>query len=97
MVWTLILNYSISMPIWDEELEQEQAVTKTTPKQRLLGWIQNKIPQMTITNFTNNWEDGKVLGALVDNCAPGIKTYCIFNVLYILINTFSRLLKMSIS
>ncbi|XP_076819806.1 filamin-A-like isoform X4 [Clavelina lepadiformis] len=71
LIWTLILHYSISMPMWDEDVEQEEK-EKATPKQRLLGWIQNKIPQMPITNFKGNWQDGTALGALVDNCAPGL-------------------------
>lgn len=42
-----------------------------TPKQRLLGWVQNKIPDRPITNFTTDWNDGKAVGALVDAIAPG--------------------------
>ncbi|XP_061663059.1 filamin-C isoform X3 [Syngnathoides biaculeatus] len=70
LIWTLILHYSISMPMWEDE-DNEDA-RKLTPKQRLLGWIQNKVPQMPITNFHRDWRDGKALGALVDNCAPGL-------------------------
>ena len=71
LIWTLILHYSISMPMWDDEDDEE--TKKLTPKQRLLGWIQNKVPQLPINNFNRNWQDGKALGALVDNCAPGKK------------------------
>lgn len=70
LIWTLILHYSISMPMWEDEDEED--AKKQTPKQRLLGWIQNKIPQLPITNFHRDWQDGKALGALVDNCAPGM-------------------------
>ncbi|XP_041442540.1 filamin-C isoform X2 [Xenopus laevis] len=70
LIWTLILHYSISMPMWEDEDEED--AKKQTPKQRLLGWIQNKIPQLPITNFHRDWKDGKALGALVDNCAPGL-------------------------
>uniref|UniRef100_A0A3B1J572 Filamin C n=1 Tax=Astyanax mexicanus TaxID=7994 RepID=A0A3B1J572_ASTMX len=70
MIWTLILHYSISMPMWDDDDDEEKK--KLTPKQRLLGWIQNKVPQLPINNFNRDWRDGKALGALVDNCAPGL-------------------------
>ncbi|XP_056886681.1 filamin-B isoform X1 [Takifugu flavidus] len=69
LIWTLILHYSISMPAW--EGEDEEAESKT-PKQRLLGWIQNKVPDLPITNFSRDWSNGKALGALVDSCAPGL-------------------------
>nr|DBA18651.1 TPA: hypothetical protein GDO54_016875 [Pyxicephalus adspersus] len=68
LIWTLILHYSISMPVWEDEGDEE--TKNQTPKQRLLGWIQNKIPNLPITNFNQNWQDGKALGALVDSCAP---------------------------
>ncbi|KAL7862783.1 hypothetical protein SRHO_G00117670 [Serrasalmus rhombeus] len=71
LIWTLILHYSISMPMWDDEDDDEEK-KKLTPKQRLLGWIQNKVPQLPINNFNRDWRDGKALGALVDNCAPGL-------------------------
>uniref|UniRef100_A0A7N6FKU4 Calponin-homology (CH) domain-containing protein n=1 Tax=Anabas testudineus TaxID=64144 RepID=A0A7N6FKU4_ANATE len=70
LIWTLILHYSISMPMWEDEDDRD--AKKLTPKQRLLGWIQNKVPQLPITNFHRDWRDGKALGALVDNCAPGL-------------------------
>uniref|UniRef100_A0A8C2WE17 Filamin B n=1 Tax=Cyclopterus lumpus TaxID=8103 RepID=A0A8C2WE17_CYCLU len=67
LVWTLILHYSISMPIWEGDDEKSK-----TPKQRLLGWIQHKLPDMPINNFSHDWRNGKALGALVDSCAPGL-------------------------
>ncbi|XP_049441714.1 filamin-B isoform X1 [Epinephelus fuscoguttatus] len=70
LIWTLILHYSISMPVWEGEDGDE--VESKTPKQRLLGWIQNKVPDLPITNFSQDWQDGKALGALVDSCAPGL-------------------------
>ncbi|KAM9350272.1 filamin-A isoform 3-T3 [Symphorus nematophorus] len=71
LIWTLILHYSISMPMWDEEEETDDGKQKT-PKQRLLGWIQNKLPELPITNFHKDWQTGRALGALVDSCAPGL-------------------------
>ncbi|KAI4827415.1 hypothetical protein KUCAC02_030810 [Chaenocephalus aceratus] len=74
MVWTLILHYSISMPVW--EGEEEEAESKT-PKQRLLGWIQNKVPDMPIKNFSKDWRNGMALERLVDSCAPGLESACV--------------------
>jgi filamin len=47
-----------------------------------MGWIQSKIPDMPITNFTNDWNDGRAIGALVDGVAPGttrISRFCLFD------------------
>ena len=75
LIWTLILHYSISMPVWDDDdfppANQSATGAEQTPKQRLLAWIQNKIPDRPITNFTTDWNDGKAIGALVDAIAPG--------------------------
>lgn len=68
LIWTLILHYSISMPMWDDDGQQ----TNGTPKQRLLGWIQTKCPDLPVSNFTTDWNDGKAVGALVDAIAPGL-------------------------
>ncbi|XP_039529536.1 filamin-B isoform X2 [Pimephales promelas] len=70
LIWTLILHYSISMPVWEDEDDDE--AKKQTPKQRLLGWIQNKVADLPITNFSQDWRNGRALGALVDSCAPGL-------------------------
>ncbi len=59
--------------MWDDEDDED--FKKLTPKQRLLGWIQNKVPELPINNFNKDWRDGKALGALVDNCAPGKFTF----------------------
>lgn len=68
LIWTLILHYSISMPMRDVEDDDEQA----TPKQRLMHWIQAKLPDLLINNFTSHWNDGRAVGALVDAVAPGL-------------------------
>ena len=58
-------------PAYREDEEEDEEAKKQTPKQRLLGWIQNKLPQLPITNFSRDWQSGRALGALVDSCAPG--------------------------
>lgn len=54
---------------------------------RLMNWIQSKVPDLPITNFTTDWNDGKAVGALVDAVAPGLcpdwqvyilRTYIVF-------------------
>ncbi|KRK03444.1 filamin-A isoform X4 [Drosophila yakuba] len=72
LIWTLILHYSISMPMWDGEDDKQLNGSGHTPKQRLLNWIHAKIPDLPINNFTNDWTTGKAVGALVDACAPGL-------------------------
>ena len=72
LIWTLILHYSISMPMWDDEPEHHgDAREGPTPKQRLLIWVQNKLPDVPCKNFTTDWNDGKAIGALVDAVGPG--------------------------
>lgn len=59
-----------------------------------MGWIQSKIPDMPITNFTNDWNDGRAIGALVDGVAPGttrILRFCLFDFVGRNIHTFSCL------
>ncbi|XP_072751173.1 filamin-like isoform X4 [Anoplolepis gracilipes] len=69
LIWTLILHYSISMPMWDGDDGEDKGAT---PKQRLMHWIQSKVPDLPITNFTSDWNDGRAVGALVDAVAPGL-------------------------
>ena len=69
LIWTLILHYSISMPVWEDD--ERAGKEEQTPKQRLLGWVQNKQPDKPVSNFTTDWNDGRAIGALVDGIAPG--------------------------
>lgn len=71
LIWTLILHYSISIPMWEGE-DYDEPGKRSTPKQRLMGWIQSKLPDIPISNFTSNWNDGRAVGALVDAVAPGL-------------------------
>lgn len=77
LIWTLILHYSISMPMWDMEDGSDLPVSSSkegpTPKQRLLIWVQNKLPEIPVRNFTTDWNDGKAIGALVDAVGPGMQ------------------------
>ena len=41
-------------------------------KQRLLKWIKRVIPHMRVTNFAEDWVDGRAFGALIDTCFPGL-------------------------
>ncbi|XP_011298510.1 filamin-A isoform X3 [Fopius arisanus] len=70
LIWTLILHYSISMPMW--EGDDDDTEKGATPKQRLMNWIKSKLPEVPINNFTSDWNDGKAVGALVDAVAPGL-------------------------
>lgn len=74
LIWTLILHYSISMPMWEgEEQDPSKRGKNLTPKQKLLDWINSRMPpDLPINNFTTDWNDGRAIGALVDSCAPGL-------------------------
>jgi len=72
LVWTLILHYSLSHQHFTHADTTTSPTTitngsdkKETPKQRLLAWIQGKIPGRRVANFTSTWNDGITLGALV--------------------------------
>ncbi|CAF3895693.1 unnamed protein product, partial [Adineta steineri] len=74
LIWTLILHYSISLPMWEFEQPDGPGTGKdVTPKQKLMNWVQEKLPpELPVTNFTSDWNDGRAIGALVDACAPGL-------------------------
>ena len=65
------------MPVWDDDAADaatnagSSSQQNKTPKQRLLAWIQHKMPDRAIVNFTSDWNDGRAIGALVDGVAPG--------------------------
>ena len=61
LIWTLILHYAISMPMWDGPPLGGLAEEKT-PKQRLMDWVKDKAPG--VKNFTTDWNDGKAIGML---------------------------------
>ncbi|MFH4978655.1 hypothetical protein AB6A40_005364 [Gnathostoma spinigerum] len=72
LIWTLILHYSISSQIYDDVAVQEEKGTTQAPKQKLMQWIKAKLPAgLPFNNFTSDWNDGVLLGALVESCVPG--------------------------
>ena len=60
------------MPLWEDEQDWPGTREGPTPKQRLLLWVQNKIPEVPVRNFTTDWNDGVPIGALVDAVGPGL-------------------------
>ncbi|XP_049277159.1 filamin-A isoform X3 [Anopheles funestus] len=74
LIWTLILHYSISLPMWegDENGDNLANGNGASPKQRLMNWIHRLVPDLPINNFTSDWTNGKAVGALVDAVAPGL-------------------------
>ena len=60
--------------MWEgEDQDPNKRGQKATPKQKLMDWIQTRMPpELPITNFTTDWNDGLAIGALVDSCAPGL-------------------------
>ena len=73
LIWTLILHYAISMPMWEgPPLGGGEPVAQKTPKEKLRDWIQNKVPDLPVGNLTKDFKDGKAVGALVDAVAPGL-------------------------
>ena len=82
LMWTLILHYSISLTSLsprpgveasaeDDDVDLLTTSSKMSPKQRLLYWINQHVPDHKVTNFTSDWKDGKTLAALVNSLAPG--------------------------
>lgn len=63
------------MPMWEgESTDPNKRGKYATPKQKLLDWINSRMPpDLPISNFTTDWNDGRAIGALVDSCAPGLK------------------------
>jgi len=60
LIWTLILRYQVN-----------RGGSDGSAKDELLRWVQSKIPEYNITNFKQNWNDGKALNALTNALAPG--------------------------
>lgn len=73
LVWKLILHYSISKQLWDQSFGESENVD-ISGKEKLLKWLRARLPaELSVTNFTSNWNDGIRLGALVHSCAPELE------------------------
>ena len=70
MIWTLILHYSISIPMSRPGSEKDKQ--NKTPKQQLMDWVNIHMPDLNVNNFTSDWKDGKTIGALVESTGPGL-------------------------
>ena len=53
LIWTLILHYSISTPMNDSSSSVNEKIKKT-PKQQLMDWIKDKVPNLSVDNFTSD-------------------------------------------
>ena len=80
LIWSLIYRFYVPpAPVQsglfagdDDDDGDRCCVTEESAKQRLLVWIQEKIPSLNVRNFTSDWNSGIAIGALVDSLAPGI-------------------------
>lgn len=69
LIWTLILKYQISLPMMDDDDE----ASNITPKQALMGWVKSKLPpELKVSNFNKDWNDGIAIASLVESSAPGL-------------------------
>ena len=77
LIWRLILYYSISQSLNDgsQLLKGTTSKDKKTPKQCLMIWVNEKLSEYKVNNFTSDWTSGKKIGALVDSVAPGLCPY----------------------
>mmetsp|Transcript_3193 Transcript_3193/g.5956 ORF Transcript_3193/g.5956 Transcript_3193/m.5956 type:complete len:312 (+) Transcript_3193:97-1032(+) len=57
LIWTIILRYEINRGGGDSDL---------------LKWIQSKIPEYGIKNFTKDWNNGKALNGLINALRPDL-------------------------
>uniref|UniRef100_A0A0N5B0E1 Calponin-homology (CH) domain-containing protein n=1 Tax=Syphacia muris TaxID=451379 RepID=A0A0N5B0E1_9BILA len=60
LVWCLIQHYQID------------SNAKIPAKKLMMAWLQSVLPELRLTNFRTNWNDGKALAALLNYCQPGL-------------------------
>jgi len=76
LLWSIILRYQIATDDMDDK-DKDKDKGKTAPKAQntseanaklqLLKWVQSRIPQYGIKNFTTDWRDGRAICALVNS------------------------------
>ncbi|XP_019850959.1 PREDICTED: filamin-A [Amphimedon queenslandica] len=68
LVWTLILHYQISIGFGIDTRRSGSI----SAKQVLMDFVQDIMPHQKVTNFTTDWNDGRLVAGLVDGTAPGL-------------------------
>lgn len=63
LIWTLILRFEIKAGGGGDDKDGAND---------LLKWIQSKIPEYDIKNFTKDWNDGRAICALTNAMRPGL-------------------------
>ena len=67
LIWTLILHYAISMPMWEgPPLGGGDPVAQKTPKEKLRDWIQNKVPDLPVGNLTKDFQGPYSIEMILD-------------------------------
>lgn len=64
LIWTLILRYKIAK-------SKEKEISILQINNALLEWVQRKIPQHNVQNFTSDWQSGLAIYDLVNAVEPG--------------------------
>ena len=78
LIWTLILRYQIAGPVVHEAPDDKKSGKKANSKEQksakklLHHWVNVVIPGCKVTNFSQSWNNGLALSALVDYCKPGL-------------------------
>ena len=76
LIWTLILRYQIAGPVNAPETptkkDKKESKEQKSAKKLLLHWTNIVIPKCKVVNFSESWNNGLALSALVDYCKPGL-------------------------
>ena len=59
LIWSLIAHYQLG-------------ASNFPPKKLMLAWLKAVLPDCQLKNFTNDWNNGIFLSALLDYCQPGL-------------------------